>query len=167
MKKRRVFSAPDIQVAEQALAAAISSGIHSDNAALVAKSDIEMQQVPDSQKEAAPTDFLPAALRGAGGGGAVGLLAGLVAVAIPTMGVTLAGVGLITLIGATVGSWSAALAGSNVPSSVRRDYEQEIEAGRLLVMIEDDDDAKLEQATQALEAAGARRLPDQNRSVTA
>jgi len=165
--KRHIFSAADINTAERALAAAIGAGIDSDHTALVAHSNIEMALIPDSQKESAPTDFMPAALRGAAGGGAMGLLGGLVAVAIPAVGVTLAGVGLITLIGAAVGSWSGALAGSTVPSSVRRDYEAEIEAGRLLVVIESDDDAVLERAAGAVIAAGARQLPDQERTVTA
>lgn len=165
--KRRVLSAPDIQVAEQALAAAIGAGIAADDTALVAHSDIEMALIPDSQKESTPTDFIPAALRGAAGGGAVGLLGGLVAVAIPTMGVTLAGAGLIALVGAAVGTWSGALAGSTVPSSVRRDYEQEIEAGRVLVVLESGDEAVLEDASRAAAAAGARELPDQERTLTA
>ncbi len=165
--KRRVLSAPDIQVAEQALAAAIGAGIAADDTALVAHSDIEMALIPDSQKESTPTDFIPAALRGAAGGGAVGLLGGLVAVAIPTMGVTLAGAGLIALVGAAVGTWSGALAGSTVPSSVRRDYEQEIEAGRVLVVLESGDEAVLENASRAAAAAGARELPDQERTLTA
>ncbi|WP_411833062.1 hypothetical protein [Pseudoxanthomonas mexicana] len=165
--KRRVLSAPDIQVAEQALAAAIGAGIAADDTALVAHSDIEMALIPDSQKESTPTDFIPAALRGAAGGGAVGLLGGLVAVAIPTMGVTLASAGLIALVGAAVGTWSGALAGSTVPSSVRRDYEQEIEAGRVLVVLESGDEAVLEDASRAAAAAGARELPDQERTLTA
>ena len=65
---------------------------------------------------------------------------------------------LTTLVGATVGGWSGALDGSSVPSEVRRDYEQEIAAGQLLVVIDEEDEALLERASDAVAAAG--RLAD-------
>lgn len=76
MKHRRVFSAPSVAVAEAALRRAVDAGIHPDHAALVGRSDIEVQHVPDREKEAAPTDFKAAALRGLVGGGVLGLLLG-------------------------------------------------------------------------------------------
>ena len=38
---------------------------------------------------------------------------------------------LCTLVGALVGGWAAALAGSSVPSEIRRDFRSEIEAGKV------------------------------------
>ena len=57
---------------------------------LIARSDIELESIPNERKEA-DTDLMPAALRGAGYGGAAGLLAGLAAVVITPIGLTLAG----------------------------------------------------------------------------
>ena len=71
-----------------------------------------MDAVPDDLREA-HTDMVPAALRGAAGGGAVGLVAGLIAVAVPPLGITLAGAGLMAAVGALVGSWSSALVGGS------------------------------------------------------
>lgn len=158
MKTRRVFSAPDIGTAENALDAAIRMGIQPDHTALVGESEIEMLQVPDAQKEASPTDFMPAALRGIVGGSVIGLIGGIVGMVLPAVGMHWSGVVLTTLVGATVGGWSAALAGSSVPSEVRRDYEQEITAGQLLVVIDEEDEALLERASDAVAAAGTRRL---------
>lgn len=158
MKTRRVFSAPDIDTAEEALNAAIRAGIRPDHTALVGQSAIEMALVPDLQKEASPTDFVPAALRGIAGGGAIGLLGGLLGMAVPAVAIPVTGVVLTTLVGATVGGWSAALAGSAVPSDIRRDYEKEIEAGRLLVVIDEEDETVLERASEAVAATGTERL---------
>ena len=58
-------------------------------------------------------------MRGIGVGGEIGLVAGIAAVAIPTIGITVAGAGLITLLGAAIGGWSSALADSSFPNAVR------------------------------------------------
>ena len=59
MSRRRIHSAPDLASAEQAIAAARQAGIDDDRLSLVARSDIEVQQVPDDLKQA-DTDMVPA-----------------------------------------------------------------------------------------------------------
>nr|WP_298122349.1 DUF1269 domain-containing protein [uncultured Pseudoxanthomonas sp.] len=158
MKTRRVFSAPDIDTAEAALHVALHLGIRPDHASLVGRPDIEMTQMPDADKEGSPTDFMPAAARGLVGGGVVGLVIGLLAMAIPVVGIPWAAVLLCTVVGATVGGWASALAGSSVPSEVRRDYRTEIDAGKVLVVIDEEDERLLERASQAITATGTQRL---------
>jgi hypothetical protein len=159
MKNRRVFSAPSVAVAEVALRQAVAVGIDPAHAALIGRSEIEVAQVPDDEKEAAPTDFKPAALRGLAGGAALGLVLGLLAMLVPAVGIHGAGVALCVVIGGCVGMWAASLAGSAVPSEVRRDYRREIEAGEVLLVIDDADDALLERASAAvLSTAGIHRL---------
>ena len=92
MKTRHVFSTPDLDTAQAAMAAARHAGIDDEDILLVARSDIELDSIPNDRQEA-DSDFVPAALRGAGYGGAAGLLAGLVAVVVTPIGLTLAGVG--------------------------------------------------------------------------
>ncbi|MCC4585867.1 hypothetical protein JWH11_06705 [Xanthomonas melonis] len=157
MKLRRVYSTPDLEGAQRALHAARRAGIDNEALSLIARSDIELHDVPDDRKEA-KTDFVPAAARGAATGGAAGLVAGLVAVAVPPIGLTLAGAGVMALAGALVGSWSAALVGATVPDPIRRQFEDEIEAGRVLVVI-DADESALQAADTAVLAAGAKPLP--------
>lgn len=158
MKTRRVFSAPDIGTAEAALHVALRLGIRPDHASLVGRSDIEMMQMPDAEKEGSPTDFMPAAVRGLVGGGALGLVIGLVAMAVPAAGIPWSAVPLCMVVGATVGGWAAALAGSSVPSEVRRDYRTEIDAGKVMVVIDDEDERLLDQASHAITTAGTQRL---------
>lgn len=157
MKVRRVYSTPSVQDAEAAVRAARDAGIEDPDVSLIARGDIELQALPEHQKEA-PTDFKHAMLRGAGIGGASGLLAGLVAVAVPPLGLTLAGVALTTLGGAAVGSWASSLVGAALPDPIRRKFEDEIESGRILVVI-DADDETLARAESALLQTGARHLP--------
>ncbi|HEY0179075.1 MAG TPA: hypothetical protein VGC30_05525 [Dokdonella sp.] len=157
MKHRRVFSAPDLTVAQAAVAAARAAGVPDEDVSLIARSDIQLEAIPDDRIDAT-TDTIPAAIRGAVGGGSTGLLAGLVAVAIPPLGVTIGGVALLAAIGALVGTWSSALMGSAVPNSVRRTFESEIEAGRILVVV-DAEDALLPAAHAAVTAQGATALP--------
>ncbi len=157
MKVRRVYSTSSLPAAQTAIRDVRDAGIDDDDISLIARSDIELERVPEHQKEAS-TDFKHAALRGAGLGGATGLLAGLAAVAFPPLGLTIAGVALTTLGGAAVGTWASSLVGASLPDPIRRRFESEIEAGRILVVIDGEGDA-LERAEAALAAAGAVHLP--------
>lgn len=157
MKKRRVYRTTDVTTAQRGLQAARAGGIADDDLSLIARSDIELENIPEHRKEAS-TDFKPAALKGAVGGGAAGLLAGLVAVAVPPLGLTLAGAGVTALAGAAVGGWASALVGSSVPDPVRRAFEEEIAAGRILLVV-DGDDAALDRVEPAITDAGAQPLP--------
>ena len=163
MKIRRVYSTSSLPAAEAAVRAVRSAGIPDEDVSLVARGDIELQAMPEHQKEA-PTDFKHAAIRGAGIGGATGLLAGLVAVAIPPLGLTLAGVALTTLGGAAVGTWASSLVGASLPDPVRRKFEDEIESGRILVVI-DGEEESLGPAEAALREAGAVHLPYEDASA--
>ncbi len=164
MKKRHIFSTPDLDTAKAALAAARSAGIGPDDTSLIARSDIELEQ-PEQHDEAA-SDFYPAAARGAITGGTTGLLAGLVAIAIPPIGVTLAGVAALGASGAMVGSWIGAMVGAEVPDPVRRQFEDEIQAGRILLAV-DGDAEQLARAEPRLIDAGATPLPfDKPRALT-
>ena len=156
MKIRHVFSTASPAAAVEAIAAARSAGVDEEAITLVARSDIEMDQVPGERIDVG-TDLVPAAWRGAATGGALGLVGGLVAIAVPAIGIPLAGVGLLALTGAAVGAWSSALMGSEVPSEVRREFEAEIEAGRVLVVIDAprDDGAVI---SAALHQVGATEL---------
>lgn len=157
MKTRHVFSTPDIETARAAVHAARDAGIDDDCIMLVARSDIELDSIPDDYKEA-DSDFLPAALRGAGFGGAAGLLAGLVAVAVTPLGITLAGAGVVALTGALVGGWASALVGSALPDPVRQKFDEEIKAGNILVIIDASKDT-LQRVEPALVRTGAVALP--------
>jgi hypothetical protein len=112
----------------------------------------------------ADTDFVPAAIRGMGIGGATGLLAGLVAASFPPLGVTLAGAAALGAAGALVGGWSSALMGATVPDPIRQRFEREIAEGRVLVLV-DADEATQSRVEQPLADAGAVRLAYETHSA--
>lgn len=157
MKTRHVFTTPDLATASATMAAARAAGVDDSGLLLVARSDIELESIPNKRKEA-DTDMMPAALRGAGYGGATGLLAGLVALVIPPLGITLAGAAAMGLAGAMIGTWSSALVGASLPDPIRQNFDDEIKAGNILVVIDAEPDL-LARAEPAMVAAGATPLP--------
>lgn len=157
MTTRRIYSTDNLSSAERAVAAARDTGLGEDALSLVARSDIEIHAIPDALKEA-DTDLVPAAARGAGYGAAAGVVAGLAAATFPPLGLTLAGAMLGGgAAGALIGTWTSAMAGASVPDPVRRHYEREIEAGRILVVI-DADAHQHSLLAPRLEALGVVRL---------
>lgn len=157
MKTRHVFSTPDIDVAESAVDALRQAGLTDDCISLIARHDIENQFIPEDQQDT-EDDFGRGGMKGVLAGGGSGLLVGLVAVAVPPLGLTLAGAAAMTLVGAVVGGWVGMLTGTSEPGAVRRKFEDEIAAGRVLVVV-DGNAAMLAIADAALVAAGAMPLP--------
>ncbi|KRB02417.1 general stress protein [Lysobacter sp. Root690] len=156
MKQRRVYRTDDIAQATRAVDALRAQGVSDDDISLVARSDIELQSIPNRHKEA-DTDFMPAAIRGAGLGGATGLLAGLAATVITPVGITLAGAAVVGAVGALVGTWASALMGAALPDPIRQKFDDEIAAGRILVLV-DAESSVHERLGAALANTGATLL---------
>lgn len=144
MKTRTVYALDSLPRLTNAMDAARGCGVPDEDLAVVARHDIELRIDPDAP-EPAPHGQL------------TGLLAGLSAVTVPTLGVSIAGAGLINLIGNAVGGWVPALAGDTVDDEVRRRFHDEVEAGRILLVV----DAEPELHTRvenALREHGATRV---------
>ncbi len=163
MKIRHVFSTSTVSAAQDAIAAARATGVDDDAISSIARADIEMESIPEDRLDAS-ADTVPAAVRGAATGGAMGLLGGLIAIAVPAIGITVAGAGLCALVGAAVGAWSSALFGSEVPNPVRRRFEAEIAAGRILIVVDDQRDHAAA-VSAAIERVGATALPFERLTV--
>ena len=157
MKTRHVFSTDDIHAAQVAVDALRRVGLSDDNISLVARHDIENFQIPDDQQDASD-DFSRGGLKGLLAGGGSGLLVGLVAIAVPPLGVTLAGAAAMTVAGAAVGGWMGMLTGTAEPGPVRRKFEDEIAAGHVLVAVDGEPD-ELARADAVLLDVGATSLP--------
>jgi hypothetical protein len=135
--KRYIYAFDTLESARAAVEALRSSGLDEKHISLVARSDIQLDSIPDRLLDPS-MDFVPALARGATIGGATGLFAGIVATAIPALGIVLGGPALIGFLagGALVGAWSSALVGSAIPDAIRRTFENEIEAGRTLLVVD-------------------------------
>jgi hypothetical protein len=86
------------------------------------------------------------------------LLAGLAAIVITPIGLTLAGAAAAAVAGALVGSWASALVGSSLPDPIRRKFDDEIQAGRILVVL-DGDKEFLDRTEGIITTAGGTHLP--------
>jgi hypothetical protein len=157
LRKRHVFSTPSLEVAQAVVDAARANGVGRDCICIEARSDIEVSRIRDDRKNVS-MDFVPAALRGTLLGALAGLAAGLIGMNIPFFGLSGLGALALMVIGALVGTWASVLIGSALPDEVRRTFAEEIEAGRILVVI----DAEVEEFhafERAIAQAGGDRLP--------
>lgn len=141
MKTRTVYALDSLPRLTNAMDAARACGVPDEDLAVVARHDIELRIDPDAP---APAPH----------GQLTGLLAGLSAVTVPTLGVSIAGAGLINLIGNAVGGWVPALAGDTVDDEVRRRFHDEVEAGRILLVVDAEPELQARVAT-ALRDHGA------------
>jgi hypothetical protein len=157
MKKRHVFSAQSVPEAESIVRAARQSGIPAKCICLEARSDLEIGRISDELKNVS-MDFVPAALRGTVDGAVAGLLAGVLAMFIPFFGVSLGGAFALMILGGLVGTWASVLMGAALPDEVRRTFEGEIAAGKILVVI-DGEPEEFDGAERAIVDAGGIRLP--------
>ena len=137
--KRHIYAFDSVEPARAVIANLKQAGISEEQLSLIANSQTEIEQVPGKYLDASK-DFIPAAARGAAIGGATGVLAGLIAMAIPPLGIAMGGAALVGFLagGAAVGAWSSALVGASVPDEVRRQFEDEIKAGRILLVVDSD-----------------------------
>jgi len=166
MSQRSIHCAPDLARAEQAVAIARTTGLGDEALSLIARSDIEVGAVSDDLKQA-DTDMLPAAARGMGYGAAAGAVAGLAAATFPPLGLTLAGAMLAGGgAGALVGGWASALFGATLPEPERRNYEELIEAGKVLVVVDADDDHHVALAPRFAELGLVRLEIDGDQTAT-
>jgi len=133
--KRIYFLAPDIETTHAIVAELRNEGIEDRHIHILAKRDTPLEDMPEAsvlQK----TDFIPALERGVVLGGTTGLLAGLAGLAFS--GFVIAGGVLlgIMMASATVGSLMGGLAGMNSGNSKLKKFEQAIEDGELLVLLD-------------------------------
>lgn len=135
--KRYIYAFDSLDPARAAVTRLRQSGVEEKCISLIANSNIQMEQIPDRYLDAS-TDFVPAVERGVAIGGITGLVAGLISMVIPPFGIALGGGALLAFAagGALVGAWSASLAGASVPDNVRRQFEDEIEKGRILLVVD-------------------------------
>ncbi|AOJ63230.1 hypothetical protein WJ32_12685 [Burkholderia ubonensis] len=84
------------------------------------------------------SDLLPSLARGTAVGCATGMAMALLALAFPPAGLPIAGgaVVTITLSGAGFGAWAASMIGVDVPNTRLKRFEDGIERGELLMMID-------------------------------
>ena len=156
MQQRVVFSIGSIEQARAAADAAVAAGVERERVHFIARPAIEKQLIPDRLK-LADSDFKPAAMRGLLIGAVIGLVVALIVQAVVgrfAVWSTVLGV----LLGAAVVMFSASLMGAATEDPIRRGFQDRIDRGDILLVL-DVEDALPGNVERALTDAGATRLP--------
>ncbi len=135
--KRIYFLLPDVPAAEQMVNEFRGRGFKDSDMHLVASNSAKLEDLPEADP-VEQSDLAPALKRGSAIGGTTGLLAGLVAVSIPTGGLALGGGALlgITAAGAGVGTFASALVGAGMSDKEVAECEEAIKDGKILMMLD-------------------------------
>jgi hypothetical protein len=133
--KRIYFLVPDIATTHKIVDELRSEGIEDRHIHVLAKRDTPLEDLPEAGVTI-KTDFISGLERGGALGGTTGLLAGLAALRFA--GFAIAGGPILGLImaGATIGSLASGLAGMNSGNSKLKKFEQAIENGELLILLD-------------------------------
>lgn len=156
MKHRHVFITPDLAAANAAVETLRRAGIADQDLSLIARHDVENAAIPDDLQDTSG-DFARGGVKGLLEGGGTGLLCGLVAVAVPAIGLPVAGAAAMVVAGAAVGGWMGMLTGTSEPDEARRRFQEHIDAGRVIVAV-DGNDETLARADAVLRDTRATRL---------
>ncbi len=134
--KRLCFLSPDHEHALAVVRDLKNDGIDDKHIYVVARSSEALEALPDGGPE--DDDFLPAYERGLAFGGVTGLFLGLVAMAFPPAGIVIGGGGMLLIgtMGASLGGFLTGIAGAAFPNSRLKAFEKEIDAGKLLIMVD-------------------------------
>lgn len=157
MKSRHVFSTPDLKAAAAAVSALREAGVSEDDIWVMARDDLENAAVPDDLRDTSG-DFGRGGVRGLLQGGGTGVVCGLVAMLVPAISIPIAGAAAMVVAGAAVGGWMGMLTGSSVPDTARRKFQDEINAGKVIVAVDGEDDL-LDRVDAVLLDVGATQLP--------
>jgi hypothetical protein len=137
MLRRIYFLVPTVTAAKAIVDELLLARIEERHLHVVAREGTPLEDLP-AAKLAQSTDLVPALQRGVAAGGLAGLLAGALAVTFPPAGLVLGGGALLglTAVGAGFGAWMSSMVGVGLPNSRIEQYQQAIEAGQLLLMVD-------------------------------
>ena len=135
--RRLYVLVPNVPTAQQLVNDLLRANIPEGSIHVIAREGTPLGKLPEAGVTQR-TDLVPALERGAALGGVTGLLAGLVAIAVPGGAVVSAATLLpaLALGGSAVGAWVGGMVGLNVDDAQVKQFESAIEAGQLLVLID-------------------------------
>jgi anti-sigma factor RsiW len=134
--RRLYFLLPSVDSATHVVNDLTASGIEKDHIHVIANKSIPLQDLPEAGT-AEKSDLIPSVQRGLAVGGASGLLAGLMAVALP-VGVLAGGAIVLgaTAAGAGIGAWASSMIGISTPNPEIAQFEEAIKQGQLLMLVD-------------------------------
>lgn len=134
--RRIYFLAPNQAVSKTIVDELLLARIEARHIHVLAKEGTLMEDLPEAS-HLQKSDVIPALEQGLALGGGTGLLVGLVAVALPGAPVLAGGAILAsTLAGAGFGAWVSSMIGSSVGNRRIQQFEEAIEKGEFLFMVD-------------------------------
>ena len=137
MKERTFFFTGDLQSAKQIIEDLKEVGITEEDLHVIAREDLSLEPLPEPDLQHR-SDVVDAAKRGAATGGAIGLIGSIIAVTVPTVGLTLGGGAILagTALGSALGTWFSTLVGVSVPNQDVEEYRDRIDKGELMIIVD-------------------------------
>lgn len=134
MNRRLYFLLPDVASAERTMEDLLLARIEARRIHCLARRDLSLGSLPEAsflQK----TDTVHGAETGMAIGGAAGVLGGAVAV-MTASSLQLVTMLITAIVGAVFGTWVASMVGTTVPNSRLARFREEIENGKILMMVD-------------------------------
>ncbi len=156
MHRRLYFLLPDIDTTSKVVDELLLARIEERHMHVIARHGTDTGHLPEADIRQS-SDLVNSAERGFAAGGATGVPAGLTALAFPPAGIALGG-GIIAatgLAGAGFGAWVSSMIGIRQSNSALREYEQAIEDGQVLMLVDVPKDR-----VDEIEEAVTRHHPD-------
>ena len=134
---RAYFLVPDTSTAKTIIDELLLKHVEWRHLHVIANKDVSLEELPEAEL-AQKSDLLPSLRRGALTGSGLGLFMGLVAMAVPPAGLTIAGGAVLAMAagGAGFGALMATMIGVDVPNSRLKRFEEAIQEGKLLLMVD-------------------------------
>ena len=159
MQRRLYFLLPDIDTAHQVVDTLKRNKVSEDDMSVVARDETQTRDLPEPSVTET-SDLVVSAERGAAAGGVTGVVAGLAAMAFPPAGLAIGG-GLVAatgVAGAGFGAWASSMIGIRHDNSQIEAYENAIEQGQVLMMVDAEAERVAEMERVIREAAPDTRI---------
>ena len=158
--RRLYFLVPDVETGKKVVDELLLAHIEWKRIHVLAKRGTPLEDLPEAsfwQK----SDIIPAMLRAVPMGGATGILCGLVALALEPGLVVAGGAVLLatSLAGVGVGAWLGGMVGLNVGNTRLKGFQDAIERGELLVIV-DVPRTRVEEITERIRKAHPEAEPE-------
>jgi len=137
MRRRLYFLLPDVESARLTANDLLLARVEDRHMRFLARRGTDLGKLHEASY-VEKTDLMHGAGIGLGLGGVAGLLLGLVIVTYPPEGTNpqLIAVLVAALVGAVLGAWMASMAAASVPNSRLKQFQDEIDKGKVLLMVD-------------------------------
>lgn len=150
MKQRIALLSDTVDDAKAVVSTLRSHKIDDEDIYVVTEQDVILEDLPEADPRQY-SDLIPAAKRGAGIGGALGLFGGLLMATVPPAGLAFGGaaIGAVTAGGAAFGAWASSLVGISVPNTQLEEFQTAVQNGATLVLA-DVEEGRAEEIMQSV-----------------